>query len=158
MINKSILIIVVCLFSLGGCAQKNPLEHQSFVSQDAEKIQKQKLIKLPGSQEFVSFQEEGIHVLNNGMIYIKVDGRSILSILDDVAFTKRFNYTVLAELPDTRIKIYDANSDDLDWETSKGRMFSSLRDLLTFLEKFMNNDAVCSGCNYRIADIDDGIV
>lgn len=145
------IFIVVCILIFNACSQKPELPSKSITLNSEVK----KSIQIPSSSKQKNLKEEGVFLYDN-KIYVKTDGRSVLSILDDLAFKQRFNYTILTQLPDVRLKIFDENSDDNEWKKTKGHFFSSNRELFDFLEDIMNFN--CQNCGYKISINNDGII
>jgi type II secretory pathway component GspD/PulD (secretin) len=154
--QKSIYILIILVMT--ACAPKHQLQPDSDIGHIP--IDKSSQISRKSIQgELESYRDEGVYVLKNGRIYIKTDGRSLTSILDELAFKMRFNYLVATPLPKARLAIYDRKHIAKEWSKQKGMIFSSIHDLFDFFEKFMNyvsrNKTIT---DYRITLNDDGIV
>ena len=149
--------IGIVLF-LVGCTPEHELQNSSVL----EKIYKDNQTKvahksIQGERE--SDTDEGIYVLNNGKISIKTDGRSLTSIMDELAFKMRFNYLITTPLPKERLAIYDRKHIKKAWKDQKGMTFKSVQDVFKFLEQFMNYASRKSDVSqYKIILNDDGIV
>lgn len=149
--------IWIVLF-LVGCTPEHQLQNSSVLEQTYKKdITKVVHKSIQGEQE--SDTDEGIYVLDNGKISIKTDGRSLTSLIDELAFKMRFNYLITTPLPKERLAIYNRKNMKKSWKNQKGMTFNSIQDVLKFLEQFMNYTSQKSDVGeYDITLNDDGIV
>ena len=150
--------LIMGFLLITGCAQKHTIKPETMMNDKKfdDNLSSRKSIQ--GHME--SDKDEGLYVLKDGSIVVKTDGRSIISIIDEVAFKLRLNYTVLTSIPKQRIKLASLEDQALKWEEKRGRTFSTVTELFTLLEKFMNQQCQKSTeneCNYNIVQTDDGI-
>lgn len=152
-----IIFIWIAVFFVG-CTPEHELQNSSVL----EQIHKEDKTKVPHKSiqgEQLSDTDEGIYILDNGKISIKTDGRSLTSIIDELAFKMRFNYLITTPLPKERLAIYDRNHIKKSWKNQKGMTFKSVQDVFKFLEQFMNYTSQKSDVGqYKVTLNDDGIV
>lgn len=143
---------------LVGCAPEHQLQYTS-VLQNVTENNATASVRKSIQGERGSDTDEGVYVLEDGSVYIKTDGRSITSIIDELAFKMRFNYLVTTPLPKKRLAIYDDRDTRKSWKDKKGMTFNSVQDVFDFLEQFMNYASQKSAVrNYKIVLNDDGII
>jgi type II secretory pathway component GspD/PulD (secretin) len=155
---KHLIVIFITVFILTACTPQHQLQSNSLMKQIPDNNASQGSRKsIQG--EIESDKDEGVYILEDGKIYIKTNGRSLTSIIDELAFKMRFNYLISTPLPKNRLAIYDRNHKADKWSEQKGMVFDSIQDVFDFLEQFMNyvskNKKIT---HYKIILNDDGIV
>ncbi len=156
---KILAIPLFFIFLFTACAPKHKLVYHTKAEKN---LDKNSSFKSPGSDSYTTIlnkKKNGIFIDDNA-IYIKTNGKSILSIVDELAFKKRYSYTVLTKLPAKRLKIFNAQDKDLEWSKRTAKKFNNIKEALLFLENFMNWQCGqnSTGCNYKITYDSDGIV
>ncbi len=122
--------------------------------------------KISGSSEQNSMSgdtDEGVFE-KDGRIYIKVKNRSLVSLIDEVAYKLRVNYTVLDDLSRYSISIFDNCDQNVDnkafilanWGKVKSRSFAGMEELLDLLSKLKDSNGNPIRINYET--IGDGII
>lgn len=149
---RNFLFGVSILLLLTGCSLKHKMPDNTMVQPKDLKES-----KIYGNQSFKSDTEDGLFLLDDGKIYLKTDGRSVIDIIDDLGFKQRINYSILTKLPDARIRI--ANRADLkagkDWGETRGKVYSSFDALKKDLLLWMNY--IQKGNNFEIIKTSAGI-
>lgn len=145
-----VLVLLVLLFV--GCSMKHEIPSNSMVSEkDMEAT------KINGNTIYKSDKDEGLFLLEDGKVYLKTDGRSVIDLIDEIAFKARLNYSVLTNLPNGRI--LTANNNDLKaqlpWKETRGIIFDNLDKFNEGLVKWMN--VVDKTNNYQIIKTSSGI-
>ena len=150
-------VVGIGLF-LTACTPEHQLQYSSILKQMSENNLTQNSRKsIQGERG--SDTDEGVYVLDNGKVYIKTDGRSLTSIIDELAFKMRFSYLIATPLPKERLAIYDRKYTASHWKDQKGMTFDSVQEVFDFLEQFMNYASKRSKVRrYKITLNDDGIV
>ncbi|MCT7525476.1 hypothetical protein N5T77_10480 [Aliarcobacter cryaerophilus] len=146
------IVFVLLIFLFGGCSLKHEMPSNTMISEkDMEKT------KINGNTIYKSDKDEGLFLLDDGKIYVKTDGRSLIDIIDEIAFKKRLNYTLLTNLPNTRLKL--ANKEDLkaqlSWKETRGKIYNNINELISELVNIMNY--VDKTNNYEIIIIGSGL-
>lgn len=152
----SLLILMVLI--LGGCTPRHHLQKVSILQQDIKSVHTSKQPQRSIQGEMESNTSDGIYLLDDDKIYIKTNGKSILSIIDELAFKLRFNYQICTPLPKKRLAIYDPKYTNVPWQERKGMLFNTPGELFDFLESLLNytgKEQNLSG--YKISLNDDGI-
>lgn len=98
----TLMAIIAIAFFLPGCATKN----LSGAGIDGTDIVASKLESLATQPPHVKPTQQGIYS-EDGEIVIKTRGKSFLSVLDEVARLRRFNYTVLTDISKFYIDYFD---------------------------------------------------
>lgn len=133
--KKNIIFVAVIVLFLTGCSLKHKMQKNTMLSDNDIKSS-----KVYGNQSFRSNKEDGLFLLDDGKIYLKTDGRSIIDIIDDLGFKNRINYSILTKLPNDRIRI--ANRDDLKanlpWKEVRGKIYTNFNELKKDLLLWMN--------------------
>lgn len=145
-------IITLSLFVFIGCTQKHTLNKNPMVTKkDIEGS------KIYGNQKFTKDTDEGLFILEDGRIYLKTDGRSIIDIIDDFGFKQRINYSIFTKLPNSRIRI--ANKKDLQaqlpWKDTRGKIYDTFDDFQKDLLLWMNY--IYPNNNYQVKKTSSGI-
>lgn len=129
------IVLVLLMFLFVGCSMKHEMPSNTMVStKDMETT------KIDGNKIFKSDKDEGLFLLENGDIYLKTDGRSIIDLLDEFGFKTRTNYTVLTSLVDRRIRIanLDDLAKDLSWKETRGKVYKSFDEFSDDLIDWLN--------------------
>ena len=153
----NLLSIVIIVLISTACTPEHKLQYSTILKKAKDHNTTTMRQSIQGEKQ--SDTDEGVYILDNGKIYIKTNGRSITSIIDELAFKMRFNYVIETPLPKDRLAIYDRTPKHIsNWKKQKGMVFDSIEDVLDFLESFMNyvtkNKQIT---NYKIILNDDGI-
>lgn len=104
--NKKIILVLAAMVACSGCASGKISKSQETINQAAT------------SRSFDAYKskkdEEGVYPAGirakDNKIVIKSRGKSFLSVLDEVARIKRFNYTLLTDISKFYIDYYDFES------------------------------------------------
>ena len=107
--------------------------------------------------------DEGVFE-KDGRIYVKVINRSLISLIDEIAYKLRVNYTVLEDLSRYSITVFDKCEQYVDnkafiranWGKIKSRSFATIDELLDLLPKLKDANAKPIHINYET--IGDGII
>ena len=147
---------IISIFIFTACTSEHQLQYETILKNTKDHNSTVKRQSIQGEKQ--SDTDEGVYISDSGQIYIKTNGRSITSIIDELAFKMRFNYVIETPLPKDRLAIYDMTKHNSNWKKQKGMVFDSIEDVLDFLESFMNyvtkNKQIT---NYKIVFNDDGI-
>lgn len=149
MFIRSIMLFVFLPFFIGGCSQKLTIQSQSIIQKS--EINTENITNID-----TKIKNDELDIRNNGEIYLKTNGRSILSVLDELAYKKRMNYTILTSIPPNKLLVYKKDEDlkNIDWKYVEGHTFKTLDGVLKALQSFMNRN--CLNC-YQIENTSDGI-
>lgn len=130
---RILICAFIAFFVLTGCSAKhdplpNRLEYNSNISFKSV----QGIEKLDSS--------EGIDVRDDG-IYIKNIGRPILTLIDEVSYKTRVNYSIVGALPDARPLLAEKLTEDNMGDISKlaKQRFSGAEEFFRWLVGFMNS-------------------
>src|SRR3989344_5264069 len=104
--DKTIILVLAAMVACSGCASGKIRKSQETINQAAT------------SRSFDAYEskkdEEGVYPAGirakDNKIVIKSRGKSFLSVLDEVARIKRFNYTLLTDISKFYIDYYDFES------------------------------------------------
>lgn len=149
---RNLILGLISVIVFTGCSLKHEMPKNTMVSKKDIKPS-----KIYGNQKYRSDKEEGLFLLDDGKIYLKTDGRSVIDIIDDLGFKNRTNYSILTKLPNDRIRV--ANRDDLraslPWKEVRGKIYNNFNELKKDLVLWMNY--VNKDNEYKIQQTNSGI-
>lgn len=140
--NRLTAIAMTCL--LAACANPRDVGR----SNDAFRIE-------PGRPNVLGNPtEEGVFNTPDGKIAVKYQGRSLLSVIDELAYKLGFNYTVLSDLTSFKLTVEDTNAsllaaddleikqlfgeDDAQAVRSKQKIYANELELLDDIKQMVN--------------------
>lgn len=133
---RYLVFLFITVFFIIGCNKKHIIPNNSMLSK--EDINH---TKIDGNRSFNNNKDEGLFLLDNGMIYLKIKDRSITEIIDYMAFQNRKNYSIFTKL--TNDKIIIANEEDINankpWNEVRGKFYNNYSELNKELQLLINS-------------------
>lgn len=90
--------------------------------------------------------DEGVFE-KDGKIYIKVKNRSFVSVIDELAYKLRFNYTILSDYTNQAISLYENSEKNTEaayvsenWNKIKAVTYNSIYEMLVSITKDSDNN------------------